>query len=350
MAKVTITEIAKRAGVSKTAVSFAFNDPARLPSGTVERILAVAEDLGYIPNPVARSLSNNRTGNIGLLFPQPLPEVLANPYMLDLLRGVGSACDAQGYNVMLVSPILGSMRHAVSGAVVDGFLTIGLEHYKSTIALLDRREIPYVMVDSQPSEGIACVNTDDESGAYSVMAHLLGHGHRDITILGIESGKHGRFQEYVGTIDRRMTGYRRALAEYGLDVDGKQIKLIECHVSYEGGQAGFEQAWKSRRKPTAIVAMADIIAAGVLDVARTKGIPVPAQLSVVGFDNLQLARWTDPPLTTVRQPVEEKGLYAANLLLSTIQHPETPWTHFAFETEMVVRGSAGPVAGESAKS
>jgi alanine racemase len=346
MAKVTITEIAKRAGVSKTAVSFAFNDPARLPQGTVERIMAVAENLGYIPNPVARSLSNSRTGNIGLLFPQPLPEVLANPYMLDLLRGVGSACDAQGYNVMLVSPILGSMRHAVSGAVVDGFLTIGLEHYKSTIALLDRREIPYVMVDSEPSEGIACVNTDDESGAYSVMTYLLENGHREITILGIESGKHGRFQEYVGTINRRMMGYRRALAEYGLDVDGKQVRLIECPVSYEGGQAGFAQAWKARRKPTAIAAMGDIIAAGVLDAARTSGVGVPSQLSVVGFDNLQLARWTDPPLTTVRQPVEEKGLYAANLLLSTIQNPDVTWTHFAFETEIVVRQSAGVVANK----
>ncbi len=343
MAKVTITEIARQAGVSKTAVSFAFNDPARLPQGTVERIMAVAENLGYIPNPVARSLSNSRTGNIGLLFPQPLAEVLANPYMLDLLRGVGSACDAQGYNVMLVSPILGSMRHAVSGAVVDGFLTIGLEHYKSTIALLDRREIPYVMVDSEPSDGIACVNTDDESGAYSVMAYLLAHGHREITILGIESGKHGRFQEYVGTINRRMTGYRRALAEHGLDVDGKQIRLIECPVSYEGGQAGFAQAWKTRHKPTAIVAMGDIIAAGVLDAARALGVHVPTQLSVVGFDNLQLARWTDPPLTTVRQPVEEKGLYAANLLLATIQTPETSWSHFAFDTEIVVRESAGAV-------
>lgn len=342
MAKVTISEIAKQAGVSKTAVSFAFNDPARLPEGTVQRILSVAEALGYMPNPVARSLSNSRTGNIGLLFPQPLPDILANPYTLDLLRGVGKACDADGYNMMLVSPILGSMHHAISGAAVDGFLTIGLEHYKSTIALLERREIPYVMVDSEPYKGAPCVNVDDTPGAYAAMKHVLDHGHRRIAILGIESGKFGRFETYVGTIHRRMVGYRAALAERGLDVDGEQVQLIECICTQEGGSAGFDAVWQSPNPPTAIVCMADIIAVGVLDSAQARGVQVPHDLSVIGFDDLELSRWTNPPLTTVAQPVEEKGLFAAQLLLQTLQDPAL-LTHHAFPTRLVTRASVANV-------
>lgn len=338
MAKITISEIAKRAGVSKTAVSFAFNDPTRLPETTVQRILAVAEELGYIPNPVARSLSNNRTGNLGLLFPQPLPHVLANPYMLDLLRGVGKACDADGYNMMLVSPILGSMHHAVSGAVVDGFLTIGLEHYKSTVALLDRREIPYVMVDSEPSVGAACVNVDDEAGAYAAMRHVLDHGHQRIAIFGIELGKHGQLETYVGTIHRRMVGYRRALIEHGLDVDGEQVKLIECICSYEGGYNNLVALWQLDEHPTAIVCMADIIAVGVLDAALEHGVQVPEELSLVGYDDLPLSRWTKPPLSTVYQPSAEKGQYAAEVLLRILQNG-APLEHHVFPTRLIQRAS-----------
>jgi DNA-binding LacI/PurR family transcriptional regulator len=338
MAKITISEIAKRAGVSKTAVSFAFNDPARLPDATVQRILAVAEEVGYIPNPVARSLSNNHTGNLGLLFPQPLPDILANPYMLDLLRGVGKACDAEGYNMMLVSPILGSMNHAVSGAVVDGFLTIGLEHYKATIALLDRREIPYVMIDSEPFDGAACVNVDDEAGAYAAMRHVLDHGHRRIAIFGIESGKHGLFETYVGTIHRRMVGYRRALHELGMDVDGEQITLIECVCTHEGGYNHLVALLESGALPTAIVCMADIVAAGVLDAATERGIRVPDALSIIGYDDLPLCRWTNPPLSTVSQPSEEKGQYAAELLLQILQG-NASLEHHVFPTRLVQRAS-----------
>lgn len=339
MAKPTISDIARKAGVSKTSVSFAFNNPARLPDETVRRILAVAEELGYMPNPVARSLTSKRTGNLGMLFPQPLQDVLKNLYMPELLRGVGKACDEHGYNLVLVSPSLGSMRQAVSHAVVDGFLTIGLEHYKSTVMLLEKREIPYVMVDSEPYSGAACVNIDDRSGAYAAMRHVLDHGHRRIAILGILSGKRGHFKEYVGTIAYRIAGYRRALNEFGLDIDQKHVRLVECACTIEGGQAGFNQLlhWK----PTAIVAMADVIAAGVMEAAEQHGIRIPDELSVVGYDDLPLARWLNPPLTTVAQPIFEKGQFATELLLKIMDGTGTT-EEFTFPTHLVERASVAP--------
>jgi alanine racemase len=341
MPKITISDIARRAAVSKTAVSFAFNDPSRLPAETVQRILEAADELGYIPNPVARSLTSKRTGNIGLLFPQPLSYMLANPYTTELQRGVGLVCDRSGYNMLLVSPLMGSLSRAVSNAVVDGFLTIGLEHDKPTIELLDRRGVPYVMVDSDPYAAVGCVNIDDDEGAYLAMRHVLEHGHRRIAILGIESGKHGQFEDYVGTLQRRVSGYRKALAEAGLDIDGQQISLVECGCTFSGGADGFTQCWRALR-PTAIVAMADVQAVGAIDAARGAQVRIPEQLSVVGFDDLPIAAFSHPPLTTVHQPIHEKGEYAASLLLDIISGSAEA-AQRVFPTWLVERSSVATV-------
>ncbi len=338
MARVTISEIARQAGVSKTTVSFAFNDPSRLPDETVQRILKIANEIGYYPNPVARSLSNKRTGNIGLLFPQPISNIFGNPYMLELLRGVGAVCDERGYTILLVSPVLGSMKQAVSSAAVDGFLTIGLEHYKSTVQLLEQREIPYVMVDSEPHAGAPCVNIDDASGAYDVMKHVLEHGHRNITILGIESGKHGDYAHYVGTLQYRIQGYRQALAEYGLDIDGDAVRLVECACTREGGYAALPGCLDVPHPPTAIIAMADVIAIGALEAAAAAGIEVPSALSITGFDDLPTSQWTRPALTTVHQPITEKGEFAMRRLLARLGG-DMAVEHHVLPTTLVVRAS-----------
>ncbi|MFN8449075.1 MAG: LacI family DNA-binding transcriptional regulator [Anaerolineae bacterium] len=337
MAKTTISDIARQAGVSKTAVSFAFNDPARLPDETVQRILKIADDLGYLPNPVARSLTSKRTGNIGVLFPQPLPDILANPYTTELLRGIGTACGRSGYNQLLVSPVLGNMRHAVSGAVVDGFLAIGLEHNKPTVELLDQRGVPYVMVDSESVPGIVSVNIDDAQGAYLAMRYALEQGHRRLAILGIKSGKHGRFHTYVGTLHQRISGYRAALNEFGLDIDGEQVRLIECACTYEGGQTGFAGCWTGN-SPTAIITMADIIAIGALGAAHEAGVRVPQDVSIIGFDDLPITNLTDPALTTIHQPIAEKGEYAASQLLE-ILNGSASGAHRTFPTHLIERGS-----------
>ncbi len=336
MSKTTISDIARQAGVSKTSVSFAFNDPARLPDDTVQRILKIANDLGYFPNPVARSLTSKRTGNIGVLFPQPLPDILANPYTTELLRGIGTACGRTGYNLLLVSPMLGNMRHAVSGAVVDGFLAIGLEHHKPTVELLDQRGVPYVMVDSEAAPNVVSVNIDDAGGAYQAMRYVLERGHRQIAILGIASGKHGRFTTYVGTLRNRVSGYRAALNEFGLDIDGEYVRLIECTCTPEGGRNGFAYCWADR--PSVIVAMADTIAIGALEAARAAGVHVPDELSIIGFDDLPTAKLTNPTLTTIHQPIGEKGEYAAYQLLEILTG-NTPTAQYTFPTHLVERAS-----------
>jgi DNA-binding LacI/PurR family transcriptional regulator len=340
----TIADIARTAGVSKTSVSYALNDPARLSQATVARILAVAEELQYTPNPVARSMSKGRTGTLGVLVPQPLPEMLRNPFFAQFLDGVAQVAGEAELPLLLVPPIRGSMERAVSEAAVDGFLTLGLETFRPTMHLLERRRLPYVMVDGDPQDGVACVNIDDEGGAYLAMKAVLARGHRRVGLLGIRSPQRGQWSKYVGTLRRRMAGYLRALAEHGLEIDGHDLRLTECEVSEAGGRAGFRRLWKHGPHPTAIVAMSDVIALGAMEEALESGASVPADVSFVGFDDIREAAWVRPALTTIRQPMAEKGSTAAALLVRLVQKEQAA-AQIVLETRLIERSSvAGPAA------
>src|SRR5262245_14520312 len=320
MPKITINDIAKEAGVSKTAVSFAFNDPDQLAPATVRHIREIADRLGYTPDPIARSMTTKRTNALGLLLPQDIETAMANPFFTQFIRGVGLVCGRVGKTLMLVPPLSGSMLKAIPHATVDGFIVVGLEVDRGEVQLLRRRHIPFVMVDSEAPADVSGINVDDRSGARSVMAHVLAQGHRRIAIVCIESGKDGQIEQYTGTLAARLAGYRDALADYGLAFDDPRIQIIEAASSWEGGYEAFARVWDVARPPTALVAMSDIIAIGAMEAAHARGVSLPAQLSVAGFDDLPDARRMRPALTTVRQPAEEKGRQAADTLVAALSH------------------------------
>lgn len=341
MTRVNIKDIAQRAGVSKTAVSFAFNNPSRLSESTAQQILTIAEEMGYSPDPVARSMSTGHTGTIGLLLPQPLPEIVRNPFFPEFVEGIGEVCTHSGLSLMLVSPLKGSMRRAIVNAAVDGFLTLGLEEYKATMVVLRQRGVPFVTVDSDPIEGVPAINVDDAGGACQAMQHVLASGHRQIAILAIRSGKQGHYQEYVGTLGARMHGYLQALQQFGLNINGRSVRLLECASTENGGMESFQALWKLRHHPTAIVAMSDIIAIGVIKAAIAAGVQVPQDLSVVGFDDITLASLIHPALTTVAQPSREKGQIAASQLVKLIESSPEP-VHQVLPTRLIERASVCP--------
>lgn len=342
MPRVTIKDIARQAGVSMTAVSFAFNDPGRLSKATLEKILQVAEQLGYTPHPVARSLSMGRTGAIGVLVPQDIVTMLENPFFAQILHGIGQVCLEEEGSILLAAPIRGSLQAAVDRAMVDGFIVIGLGAQDPAMELLRRRGTPFVLVDSECLNGVPCVNVDDRAGARAVMQHVLDCGHRRIAILGFESGENGVWQRWRGAMRWRLQGYSEALATVGLSPKSPEIRILECENTLEGGEWAFEQVWAGATRPTAVVAMSDVIALGVLGAARRRGVEVPAQLSIVGYDDIPEARIAIPPLTTVYQPSAEKGERAAELLVRLL-HGEDVGDHLTLPTRLVVRASvAGP--------
>ena len=327
--------------MSKTSVSFAFNDPSRLSEATRDRILRIAAEVGYRPDPLARMLVNGRTHSLGILLPQDISQAMENPYYAQFLIGVGQVCHQEGYTLLLVPPLRNSMLDAIPYAAVDGFIVAGLERDRGEVAELERRGVPYVLVDSESTENLPSVEVDDRTGAAAMMSHLLELGHRRITVLAFDAGPDRGHEGFRGPLGRRMAGIDDALTAAGLTRQDVGLQVVEAPCTRaEGYKAGL-RILDGQDRPTVVFALSDILAAGVLDAAYELGLDVPSQLSVAGYDDQPEAVWLRPRLTTVRQPIEAKGRVAADFLVSAIRgnarHP-----HQKLHTSLIVRESTAP--------
>lgn len=341
-ARPRIADVARKAGVSKTAVSFAFNSPERLSAETAARIREVAESLGYRPNPVARMLTQRQTMTLGVLTPQALAVIFSNPFFALFSEGVAQAAEELGYELHFISPLHGSLAMAMGRAMVDGVVAIGLSADHPEVGQIEAAGLPMVLVDSDDLPGHSSVVVDDETGARAAAEHLIGLGHRDILILAVEGPQAAGIQpEHHGVSERRLRGYQAALDAAGIGLGSDHV--VAGRASLAGGVATFERALAAGIRPTAVLAMSDAMAIGAVRLARERGLRIPDDLSVVGFDDVDLAAHVDPPLTTVHQPIREKGAVAARLLLARISagashRPE----RVRLATELVVRSSTAP--------
>jgi len=337
-----IADVARAAGVSKTAVSFAFNSPERLSAETAIRIREVAAGLGYRPNPVARMLTQRQTMTLGVLTPQALAVVFSNPFFALFSEGVAHAAEDMGYELHFISPLHGSLALAVGRSTVDGVVAIGLSADHPEVGQIRGAGLPMVLVDSDDLPEHSSIVVDDEAGARAAAEHVLALGHRDVLVLAVEgpatsSGEPAR----TGVTERRLRGYRDGLERAGIELPAERI--VAGRSSIDGGSSAFQRAWARGIRPTAVLAMSDAIAIGAMRAARELGLRIPADLSVVGFDDIDLAAHVDPPLTTVHQPIRQKGADAVRLLLAEMeQRAEKPPEHIRLATRLVVRGSTGP--------
>jgi alanine racemase len=329
--RVTIADVASAAGVSKTAVSFAFNNPSKLGNATLERVLQVANDLGYAPHPAARALSMRRSGTIGLLIPQRLTTVFANPFLSELIQGLGELCDENDLTMLLVPPLDGSLEGAIRQASVDGFISLGLSPDDGALETLDRLGIPTVLVDSEASAHHPAVNVDDAGGAEAAARHLLVLGHNNLAVIVLPPT---RSHAMTPTAARRLAGYRAAVHA----ADAPEPRMVTAGATMAAGALAFEALPKGRRRPTGVLAMSDMAAIGLMAAAIASGLRVPEDISIVGYDDLPMAAWTTPRLTTVRQPIVEKGRLAARLLIERLQGKEVS-SPPPLETSLVVRNS-----------
>ena len=338
--KPTSSEVAAAAGVSRAAVSFAFNNPQRISAETRARILAAADELGYTPNTLARMLRAGTTHSIGVLLPQRLARILENPYYARFLMGVGQVCDQEGYTLLLTPPLQDSVLKAIPYAAVDGFIVCGLETDRGEVAELERRDIPFVLIDSDSYDGAPSVEVDDHGGARDVTRYLLELGHRRLAVLSMDPGPDAAVRGYRGPLARRMNGIAEALAEVGMTLP--DVRLAEVPVTRTDGYRATRELMAAD-PPTAILALSDVLAYGAIDALQDLGLDVPEHVSVTGFDDLAESAWSRPRLTTVRQPIVTKGRTAADFLISAIraqdQHP-----HQRLGTSLVIRESAAAPA------
>jgi DNA-binding LacI/PurR family transcriptional regulator len=320
----TLASLAAELGVSRTTVSNAYNRPDQLSAPLRARVLEAARRLGYPgPDPVARSLRTRRAGAVGLLLTEALSYAFRDPAATGFLEGLALACEQAGQGLLLVpvSPEQGDVT-AVHQAGVDGFVVYSVREDDPHFMAVLERPVPTVVCD-QPTgvEGVDSVGVDDHAAMLGLARYLTGLGHRRIGVLcmrlgaGRNDGPADRERQASTTypVQRdRLAGLRDGLAEVG--VDWADIPVVErFEHSVDAGQAAAADLLAARPGLTAVVCTSDILALGALRHAAERGLAVPEDLTVTGFDGVPEAERAG--LTTVRQPVRDKGRVAGELLL-----------------------------------
>jgi DNA-binding LacI/PurR family transcriptional regulator len=350
--RVTLQTIADRVGVSRTTVSNAFSRPDQLKDELRRRIMEVADELGYPgPNPAARTLRRGRAGVIGVVFTEALSYAFADSYAVGFLRGLAQVAEQSGTGLHLIGwPSPGMAEEVIGDAVVDGFCMFSPEGHPLVETVM-RRRLPVVTVDHPYVPGVPFVGIEDRIAAREVASYVLGLGHRRIAIVAAQpmaahlrpgrpktdwldvdlAGDH-RF----GAGRARLAGYHDACLKAGLD--RSDVPIHRTTNDREVARRAAEHILDLRPRPTAVLAATDEIAFGVLDVAAQRGIDVPGELSVAGFDDVPAAEPTG--LTTIRQPIAEKGTTAGRLLLEPSRDDPAPCV--LMEHRLVTRRTTGP--------
>jgi len=329
---VTIRDVAKEANVSYSTVSRVLNNNKHVRPDKRQMVLDAVSRLGYVVNQQARSLAGGSSEVIGLLVPD-----VGTMYTGQFLLGIDETLAKNGYDIMLHTTHNRVTKEAVyinrlSMGMTDGLLLL-LPIDTEYLRILHDKQFPYVVIDNKDFDDFSpTVGADGYTGACEAMRYLLELGHRRI---GHITGRLAISSGY-----ERLQAYRDTLAAYGiayepeLVVEGDYTQLTAYHSSQ--GLLDLPQP------PTAIFAANDEAAFGVLDAIRNRGLTVPGDISLVGFDNIPQAELTHPALTTVHQPIRDMGRVAAEMLMAIISNPDTPTRKVVLETKLVIRASCSP--------
>jgi DNA-binding LacI/PurR family transcriptional regulator len=326
----TIARVAQEAGVGVATVSRVINGSAAVSEPTRRRVLDVIAELGYEPNATARALSTGQTFAVGVIAP-----FFTEPSVTERLRGVSQHLAGAGYELILFDIERPEQReHAFRSPIgrVDGLLSISLAPTAEELERLAAADIPLVLVD-QSHDDLPTVTIDDVEGGRIATEHLLSLGHQRIGFAGDEEDASYGFT----SSSRRRAGYERALEAAGAEVSPALVRL-----GGHGRETGADSARRlldQPEPPTAIFATSDLTALGVLEAAEQLGVRVPQELSVVGFDDIEIARYAG--LTTVAQPLRESGAHGAELLLEILGG--APASARRLPLELVLRATTAEV-------
>ncbi|HEX2774902.1 MAG TPA: LacI family DNA-binding transcriptional regulator [Micromonosporaceae bacterium] len=330
---ITIAHVAARAGVSKTTVSRVLNGKGDLDEATAARVRQVIDELGYVPSARAVGLARGRTRIIGMLVPS-----LTWPWMGEVLQGVVDVVETEGYGLLLFTCNRGEesmwqFASQVSAKSFDGLLVIEPEGTLDYIAGLHARGLPVILIDDRAKRPLfPSVATTNRSGGRAAGTHLVELGRRRPLVI---TGPN-RF----GCTQDRLDGFAEAYADAGLPLDPALV--VEGDFTLDCGRRAVKQTLEAGVAFDAVFAHNDLSAAGAMQAAREAGCRVPEDIAVVGFDDLPLAATTDPPLTSVRQPLREMGEAAARLLLAHFDGAALPQSPTVIPTTFTVRGSTMP--------
>lgn len=335
MGKFTLEQIAQMAGVSRSTVSRVVNHHTGVKPAVRERVSKVIQETGYHPDPAARSLAGQRSGIIGLVVPRAVQFLFTDPYYPRLMQGIAQACNSYDYILSLflfhteeeeqkLSPRL------LRNQLVDGVILSALPLDDPLLSQLLANQVPFVMIGrpDNPNQ-VSFVDVDNVAGAYAAVRYLIQLGRRQIGTIS------GPLNTTVG-LDRRQ-GYLNALNDRGVMID--EALMVEGDFTEVSGFTGMQRLL--RQNLDAVFVASDTMAFGALRALRQAGVAVPNQVAMVGYDDLPSSATSEPPLTTVRQPIRRLGAQAVENLIDILANGRYPPRHVVTTTELIIRASCG---------
>lgn len=325
----TIKDVARLAGVAPSTVSHYYSGNAPVSRETRARIEQAVKELGYRPNLAARSLRLNHTQTLGLIVPN-----IANPFFAEIVQAIGHASQRTGYSLLLADSSDDPSREidllqSMFRQHIDGILFIPTGR-RSDYAILENAPIPIVFVDREAA-AFSSVSTDNYAGGQLAARHLVGLGHRR---MGLLIG-----DPHVKNIQQRVEGFKQVLKEHDISVPPHHI--ITGAQNFETGR-DIQLMMVAADRPTAVFATNDIIALGAWHKLQDMNLRVPADLSLVGFDNIDMSQWVVPPLTTVEQDKRELGRQSVVTLMKAVQSKDASASLTHLPPKLIVRGSTAP--------
>lgn len=331
----TLEDIAKISGVSRSTVSRVVNHDRRVSSATREHVLEIIEEYNFFPNLAARGLASGHTNVLGVIIPAGVPSLFADPYFPILLQGVSTACNKQDYSVMLsISDVESEKRlvgRLVQNHLVDGVIIASTLLGDPIQTTLTNNDLPFVIVGRQPNIAANVIDINNRQAARQAIDFLIEQGYRRIATIT------GPLNQMAG-VDR-FDGYTDALKAAGIKVDTRLI--AEGNFTEAGGYQGMKVLLHN--KPEAVFAASDITAIGALRCLNEVDLHVPDDIGLIGFDDIPASSTLTPPLSTVRQPIHGMGVAAANLLIEAIKSGSKEHRCVTLPTELVVRKSTARV-------
>ena len=336
---VTLDEVARVAGVSRATVSRVVNGNPRVGVDVKRLVERTIDRLGYVPNPAARSLVTRRSDSVGVVIPEPPGMLFGDPFFPRLLRGVSAELSARNLQLVLLMPQSSEeearLERYLTAGHVDGALLVSLHGNDNLPDALAARGVPVVVGGRPPAgDSVSYVDVDNVGGARAAVAHLASAGRRTVGTIS------GPVDMTVG-IDR-LAGYRHGLESAGLELDPSLEEAGD--FTQEGGAGAMGRLLEARPEIDAVFAASDLMAVGAIQAIKAAGRRVPEDVAVVGFDDSSIAPTSDPPLTSIRQPIEEMGREMVRLLLEQAARPGTVPRKVILATKLVRRRSSEGVA------
>lgn len=335
--RITLKEIARLARVDISTVSRAINDSPLIPRETKDMILAIAEKMNYFPNSLARGLVSSKSETLGIILPKIF--FLQGPFFSQVLSGIEHVSVKNGYSILIASATSRAKdKHfpfnLTRARRIDGMLIINESKNIQNLSELKREGVPFVLVNRFLRDPqVPCVAADDAGGGYVATRHLVQLGHRRI---GVVTGS-----MRVSATQGRLDGHRQALKEGGILFDDRLIEQGLFQQGIETGSRCADRLLSIPDRPTALFAFSDELAMGVMQAARSRGLKVPEDLAVIGYDNVPFSAHLNPPLTTVAQNPYAIGSTACRMLVDILGGAKPQEMNILIAVKLVVRDSCG---------